>query len=262
MSTCPEYEHFSEFYDEVTAYRERGDVAFFVDLARQADGPVLEAGCGTGRVLIPTARAGIAIDGLDSAPAMLNICRASLDREPPEVRARVRLHHGDMRAPALNGPYALITLPFRSFLHVLTVEDQLRTLSALHALLVPGGRLVLDIFNPSLPYLTDPRAITEPIVEPDTALPDGRRLLRTYRVVSRDHITQTQLVEFGFRITEPDGRWHEQRDTFALRYIFRYEAEHLLERAGFRVEALYAGYDRQPYGSTYPGELVFVARRP
>ena len=162
MSTCPEYENFSEFYDNVPAYRVRGDVPFFIDLARQAEGPVLEVGCGTGRVLIPTARAGVTIDGLDSAPAMLNICRAALEREPPEVRARVRLHHGDMCAPGLSGPYALITLPFRSFLHILTVEDQLRALSALHALLVPGGRLVLDIFNPSLPYLTDPAPSPNP----------------------------------------------------------------------------------------------------
>jgi SAM-dependent methyltransferase len=260
MSTCPEYDRFAELYDHVTAYRERRDVPFFVDLAREANGPVLEAGCGTGRVLIPTARAGVTIDGLDSSAAMLDICRASLDREPSDVRGRVRLHLGDMRAPGVDGPFALVTTPFRSFQHLLTVDDQLRALAAFRACLAPGGRLVLDIFNPSLPFLTDPRA-SEPHYEPPSTLPDGRRLVRSYRIPSRDHFDQTQEVEFTFEVTDAGGRQDVQRDRFALRYLFRYEAEHLLERAGFRVEAVYADYDRRPYGSTYPGELIFVATR-
>jgi SAM-dependent methyltransferase len=261
MSTCPEYDHFAELYDHVVAYRERADVAFFVDLAREANGPVLEAGCGTGRVLIPTARAGFTIAGLDSSPAMLDVCRASLDRESPDVQARVRLHLGDMREPGIAETFALVTLPFRSFQHLLTVEDQLRALGALRACLAPGGRLVLDIFNPSLPFLTDPRAIVEPHVEPASTLPDGRRLVRSYRIVSRDHFDQTQEVEFAFEVTHPDGRQDVRRDSFTLRYLFRYEAEHLLERAGFRVDAVYADYDRRPFGSTYPGELILVATR-
>jgi SAM-dependent methyltransferase len=261
MSTCPEYEEFAEFYDHVAAYRDRNDVGFFVDLAREAQGPVLEAGCGTGRVLVPTARAGVTIDGLDNSPAMLDVCRTSLEREPADVRARVRIHLADMRAPGLSGGYALVTVPFRSFQHLLTVDDQLRALAALRALLVPGGRLVLDLFNPSLAFLTDPRAMMEPHVEPASVLPDGRRLVRAYRIVSRDYFAQTQVVEFSFETTDLEGRAHTQRESFTLRYLFRYEAEHLLERSGFRVDALYADYERRPFGATYPGELIFVATR-
>src|SRR4030042_4406723 len=87
----------AEFYDFVVPYRERGDVNFFVEAARERGGPVLEIGCGTGRVLIPTARAGIEILGPDASPAMLTVCREKLAREPETTRAQATLTEGDMR---------------------------------------------------------------------------------------------------------------------------------------------------------------------
>lgn len=86
---------FAEFYDYVIPYRDRQDVAFFVEMAMQAAGPVLELGCGTGRVLIPTARAGVEIVGLDSSAPMLAVCQEKLSREPENVQARVRLVRAD-----------------------------------------------------------------------------------------------------------------------------------------------------------------------
>jgi SAM-dependent methyltransferase len=261
MSSCPEYEHFAEFYDHVDLYRHRPDLAFYLDLAREAAGRVLEAGCGTGRLLLPIARAGLAIDGLDSAPAMIDICRASLAREPADVQARVRLYLGDMCDPPIDEQYALVTIPFRAFLHLLTVDDQLRALTALRERLQPGGRLVLDVFNPSLPMLTDQRITIDPVVEPAFTMPDGRRVVRSWRIVSRDYFAQTQLIDFTFEATDREGRVTVQREQFTLRFMFRYEAEHLLERCGFRVDAVYADYDRRPVGTIYPGDLVFVATR-
>ena len=92
-----EYGFTAEFYDHVAPYRERADVAFFVEMAQAAGGPVLEIGCGTGRVLIPTARAGIEIVGLDLSPSMPAVCRSNLAQESAETQARVRLVEGDMR---------------------------------------------------------------------------------------------------------------------------------------------------------------------
>jgi SAM-dependent methyltransferase len=204
----------------------------------------------------------VTIEGLDSSAAMLDICRASLAREAPEVAARVRLHHGDMRDPRIDGSsFALVTVPFRAFLHLLTVDDQLRALAALRQCLRPGGRLVLDIFNPSLPFLTDHNVTIEPVREAAFTMPDGRRVVRSYRIAGRDHFTQIQDVEFTFEITGGDGTVRVERSRFLLRYMFRYEAEHLLERAGFRVDDVFADYDRRPFGSTYPGELIVVATK-
>src|SRR5687768_14738605 len=92
-----DYDFIAELYDHVTPYRERADVAFFVEEAAGAGGPVLEVGCGTGRVLIPTARARVEITGLDLSGHMLERCRASLSAESEEVRSRVTLVKADMR---------------------------------------------------------------------------------------------------------------------------------------------------------------------
>lgn len=267
-----EYGAAAEYYDSVPAYAERSDVAFFVDLACESRGPVLELGCGTGRVLLPTARAGIEITGLDLSPGMLHVLRRRLAEEPPEVQARVRLVEGDMRDFDLGQQYALVTLPFRPFQHLITVEEELTCLAAIRRHLQPGGRLVLDLFNPSLEALTDDSRFQEQDPEPEVTLPDGRRFYRTYRTVERNYFTQVQQVEMYYYVTHPDPRRSDGRQehtsdsakvvhAFPMRYLFRFEAEHLLARCGFEVEHLYAGYDKSDYGSKYPGELIFVARK-
>src|SRR6186997_1849648 len=92
-----QYAFIAELYDQVVPYRERADVSFFVEAAREAGSPILEVGCGTGRVLIPTARAGLEIVGLDLSPHMLAVCREHLGQESETVRSRVQLVQADMR---------------------------------------------------------------------------------------------------------------------------------------------------------------------
>jgi SAM-dependent methyltransferase len=249
----------AELYDYVVPYRERPDVGFFVEAARESGGPVLEVGCGTGRVLIPTARAGIEITGLDLSPHMLEVCRGHLQAEPEEVRSRVRLVQGDMRRFELSRTFKLVTLPFRPFQHLTTVEDQLACLGCIHRHLAEDGKLILDIFNPKLESLVQTDFGKELSDEPEFSLPDGRRVIRRHSVVSRDVPNQINYVELVYYITHSDGRQECLVQAFPMRYLFKFEAEHLLSRAGFTVEQLYADYDKSPYGSKYPGELVFVA---
>jgi SAM-dependent methyltransferase len=256
-----EYGFTAEFYDHVAPYRERGDVAFFAEMAQAAGGSVLEIGCGTGRVLIPTARAGFEIVGLDLSPSMLTVCRQNLATEPAEVQARAQLVEGDMRDFDLGREFALVTIPFRPFQHLTTVEDQIACLKTIRRHLTPDGRLVLDLFNPSLPYLADPTRLDEFGDEPEITMPDGRRVLRRARITGRDYFDQVQDTELIYYVTHPDGKQERLVHSFPMRYLFRFEAEHLLARCGFEVEALYADYDRSPYGSQYPGELIFVAHK-
>lgn len=256
-----QYGFVAEFYDFVEPYRQRPDVDFYVDLARTCGDPVLELGCGTGRVLIPIARSGVEIVGLDLSPAMLTVCEQELAQEPPAVQARVRLHHGDMRDFELGRTFSLAITPFRAFQHLETVEDQLSCLASVHRHLRPGGRLVLDLFNPSLPLLADERRSEEWGDEPGMTMPDGRRVVRQFRIARHDLFGQLQDVEIIYYVRHPDGREERLVHRFPMRYTFRYEAEHLLTRSGYEVEALYADFDGSPYGSKYPGELIFVARR-
>jgi SAM-dependent methyltransferase len=256
-----EYDGTAEFYDHVEPYRNRMDVDFFVEAARQAGGPVLEIGCGTGRVLIPTARAGIDIVGIDLSGEMLDVCREKMLAEPEKVRARVALMEGDMRHFELGRSFMLVTLPFRSFQHLTTVEDQCACLKRVRSHLVKRGTMILDLFNPSLAMLASELTDRELGEEPEFIMPDGRRVVRKHRFVSKDHSNQVNHVELIYYVTHPDGREERLVQGFKMRYLFRYEAEHLLVRCGFRLEHVYGDYDKSPFGSKHPGELVIVANR-
>jgi SAM-dependent methyltransferase len=248
-----------ELYDYVGPYAARPDVGFYVDAARESGGPVLELGCGTGRILIPTARAGIEIAGLDSSAGMLEECRRRLSREPAEVRGRASLHHADMRSFDLGRAFRLATIPFRPFQHMLTVEDQLACLGAIRRHLAPGGRLVFDIFNPSIRNLAKPVDGAETDEEPPFTLPDGRRVVRRHRVFERNLVTQVVIGEIAYYVSHPDGREERLVQPIHMRYLFRFEAEHLLIRAGFTVEHVYSDFRRTPYGDPYPGDMIFIA---
>jgi SAM-dependent methyltransferase len=250
----------AQLYDQVVPYRERPDVGFFVQAALDSGGPVLEVGSGTGRVLIPTARAGITITGLDFSPHMLDVCREALKDEPPEVQDHVTLVKGDMRDFSLDQRFMLITTPFRPFQHLISVEDQLSCLECIHQHLDPEGFFILDIFNPSLSHLTADNLGEEVGVEPSFTTPDGITVKRCNKTVSRDLLNQVNEIELIYYLTYPDGKEERLVHAFQMRYLFRYEAEHLLALSGFEVQDVFADYQKNPLGSTYPGELIFVAR--
>ena len=123
----------AEIYDAV--YADRDDAGFWTALA-PAEGGTLELACGTGRVLLPLARAGHEVVGLDLSPAMLARCRTRLAAEPAAVRERVRLVQADMTAFDVGRRFALVTSPFRGFQHLTAVTDQLACLGRCHAHLV------------------------------------------------------------------------------------------------------------------------------
>ena len=141
------------------------------------------------------------------------------------------------------------------------MSDQLACLTSIHRHLADEGRLVFDIFNPSLDML-----VTRPVGEefdsdPEVVIDDGRRVYRRGKIVRHDRFTQVTQHELIYYISHPDGRTERVVHAFSMRNTFRFEAEHLLMRAGYEIEHLYADFDRSPYGSTYPGELIFVARK-
>ena len=142
------YAFVADLYDYVEPYRTRSDISFFVEAAQISRGPVLEVGCGTGRILIPTARAGVNVTGLDLSPHMLEICQQRLLNEPEEVQSRVQLIQADMRAFDLASPFTLVTVPFRPFQHLTIVVEEISCLRSIHRHLIETGRLILDLFQP------------------------------------------------------------------------------------------------------------------
>jgi SAM-dependent methyltransferase len=252
----------AELYDAYTGASIDGDVEFYVHEARRAGSPVLELGCGTGRILMPVAMAGIDVVGLDRSPSMLAVAGGKVAALEPDVRRRVALIEGDMRSFSLGQRFSLVMIPFRAFLHLLTVDDQRQTLARVRDHLAQDGHLALNIFDPDLSIIRARQGVRAGTVQSqkrfrhprtgrDTVLWDSFRY---------DPERQTLTGEFIFEELDDAGRVVERLYApLTLRWVYRYEMQHLLELAGFRIEALYGDFRRGPF--RYGGEQVWIARK-
>ena len=255
----PLYEtSFVEFYDHMPIYQARRDAEFYFAQAVKSGGPALELGCGTGRVLLPIARAGIEITGVDASELMLGKLREKLQREPPEVQSRVKLAQAEMTNFDLGRKFALITIPFRPFQHLIRVEDEMQCLEQVRKHLAPRGQLVFDIFNPDPSRLVDPKWMEEGAARTEFDMPDGRHVQLVDRMTGVSRANQVMEVEFIFYVTPPGGKTLRLVHPFSMRFIYRHEMEHLLARCGLRVVKLYGDSDGGEFGDKST-EMIFVA---
>lgn len=248
-----------ELYDHVKIYVSREDVPFYVDVARESGGPVLEVGCGTGRVLLPVARAGVSIVGLDRSRAMLDRCIGKIAQEPAEVRERITVEAADMRSFELHREFPLVTAPFRGVQHLVQAEDQMAFLACARRHLLPKGLLVFDVFNPDPVRLANP-ASEESEDTPPTALPGNRSFRRTGRVTAIDRSAQVSSVELAYYLRDASGNEERRVHAFPMRYYFPEQIEQLLAGAGFSVQAMYGNFDRSPVAAASP-EIIVVAEK-
>ena len=245
---------FGLLYDSVPLYAARRDVGFYVAEAKAAGGQVLELGCGTGRILLPIARAGCTIAGVDSSSQMLARCKEKLAAEAATVQARVMLQQRDIRDFALGAKYALIIAPFRVVQQLARIDDQLRFLAAVAHHLAPTGRFVFDVFNPRFDALTSADGV-EREDTPELRLADGRTLRRGARVTRVrwvDQVTETELIYYV------GGKRYVQ--AFDMRWYLAAELQHLLARAGFTVRAMYGDFARSALVDASP-DIVTIAER-
>ena len=254
-----EVEGISELYDSVTLYRNRPDVDFYVEEARVHGGKILELGSGTGRVLIPIARLGKEITGVDNSARMLAQCQVHLDDEPAEVRDNVSLIQADMRDMDLGERFSLAMIPFRPFQHLIAVSDQIAALQAIHRHLEPGGRLVFDVFNPHIKYfLEDRTAEREDTAEVE--LPNNRSFRRTARIRAVHIVEQYSEAELIYYVRDADGNTQRLVHGFLMRWYWLHELEHLLARCNFRVKAVFGDFNRSPLTDESP-EMIITAER-
>jgi len=222
------------------AYADRvDDVAYYVALAEKMGGPILEYGCGAGRISIPVARTGATIVGVDHSAAMLDDLSARLRREPTDVRKRVSSRRGDMRALDLRRRFPLVICTFNTFLHLYDRDDVERFLARVRSHLSRGGRFVFDASVPiPVDLARDPgRAYRMPPVHHPTL---GRA--RYQERFDYDPIRQILFV--AMEITTDDGR--EIMTPLAHRQFFPAELEALLHGNGFEVERREGGFRGEP----------------
>ncbi len=208
------------------------DVEFYVEEALASGGAVVELACGTGRIAVPIAKAGVPLIGVDGSEAMLEVAREHAAREGLSLDLR----HGDMREPPVSERVPLVLIPFRSLLHMTTEDDRLRALRAARELLLPGGLFAWNafVFDPHLAAANDGEWQEQ----------NGIR----HRVDQHRHDNRID-------ITLASG------DAISLWWLNRSEWEGLIDVAGFEVEALYGGFDRRPFDESAT-EFVWVVRKP
>lgn len=223
----------ARFYDTIYhRVRDSVDIDYFLDEIKKAHGAVLEAGAGTGRLFTTALGRGEDIWAIDISPSMLSIL---LDKLPEDQKHRVsRQNIVDF---SLDRKFTLVLAPFRVMMHLADKEDQLRAINNVYEHLEPGGRFIFDVFIPDIKQLVSGlRDVTdfEGEYEP------GRKVKRTVNT-RPDLLNQVINVSFHMEWDSDDGI--ESDDwTFRMRYFFRYELEHLVERSSFRDYKIYGDY--------------------
>jgi len=249
------------YYDEVDgAQRDPVDLDFYVDLARKIGGPVLELACGTGRVLLPIARQGIAIHGVDSSPYMLDVLRKKVAQEPKEVRELVSLHEGDIRSFRSNTKYPLLIIPFGSLHHMYTVADQVAALETAAFHLEPEGALAFDVFYPRWTSILP--AIGEEVLEHEwTPKSDPGKIMRHYtRRESTDKIHQTGSSTLIYRIYEGGKLIQEETAPFQTSSYSYPHLRALFMLAGLEVVEEYGSFDRMLLDNN-SNQMIFMVRK-
>ena len=229
------------------------DVAFWVEWCKETGDPVLELGCGNGRVTLPLARAGLQVVGVDLFASMLADAGKRLAAEPVEVRQRIRLEQGDMREFAPGIAIRCAIIPANTFGVLLTKEDQQRMLARIHSCLMPGGRLAFDYRLLPADWLKG-RHETEPVHRTSA---DGSVDFTEERVFEFDPgypvVRSTNI--YTFHRPEGLGRVVEY---VRFRALSPAEIEEVLQSSGFVVEELWGDYDRSPYRAD-SSKMIFVA---
>jgi SAM-dependent methyltransferase len=232
------------------------DVALYCELARAVGGgPVLELGCGTGRVLAGLVRSGHAAVGVDLSPPMLAHAEARLRTIDPGA-ARWRLVAADARAFVLGERFRLVLAPLDLFGYFPTVDDQLRALAAIRRHLYPEGQVALDVAFPPGALLGQPEGV---LVHQWTHREPSGAVVSKWWLRQIDAARQLQHLTALYDVAAPDGTLRRWTHELTLRYYYRYELEGLLHRAGFRVEGVYGDYALDELADDSP-RLVMLAR--
>ena len=236
------------------------DLQLYMELAAAEGGEVLEPFCGSGRVLVPLAKAGHRVTGVDVSPHMLALAHQRLALAGSEVEGRAHLILGDVRDLEVDRHFDLAIIAVKSLAYLIDRNSQQVALSTVARHLRPGGLLALDLLNPSPVWLLEPPgSLRQDLAQ--TSMELGATVVRTEAVVSTDYAAQVRTIRSIYELIAPDGTVTKRIVEWPYRYTFRFEAEHLLERTGFRIDQLYGGYRREPFASD-SRLMLFLARRP
>ncbi len=249
------FDHFARFYDSDYRFYE-DDLSAIAQLAEEAQGPILELGCGTGRVMAALTALGLSVTGVDVSPALLQVAGGKLKSISASQSA---LHLADLRTfdlPSKN--FALAICTSNTLMHLASPSDQLATLRNAHRHLRTNGLLFVDLFNPDVVRLNEISSMMELADQWVDEATSANVLKWCVRTV--DWAEQLQETLFIYEEVFADG--HSQRTIcpFTLRFLWRNEGELMLEQAGFFVAEVWGDFDGGEYGAG-SDHLIFLARK-
>ena len=241
------YQITAKYYDGAySAKPDLVDLPFYLELAERSRGPILEIACGTGRVLLPIARKGIEIHGVDNSQPMLQILKNSLAGEPEDVRKKVTLHEGDMRDFRLGEKFPLVIIPFRPMQHMHTVQDQVHALTTAAAHLSETGILAFDVFYPKFEMINTRMGEEVQEMEWSSTSNPTTIVRRYFRKDSVDKINQIFSFTFIYRSFQAGELILEQTEDFKLSYFTYPHLRALFLLTGLEPAAEYGSFSKTP----------------
>ncbi len=252
------YAQIARYYD--AEHRDKSDdLAFYERLIdAQGEGPLLEIGCGSGRVLFHLAQQLEQVHGIDREAAMLQLARRRLAQMHSELRSRIQLFQGDVLRVELSRRYRYLLLSYNCLMHFHSVDGQLRLLQRLRNWLLPEGLLVIDLPNAGEAFASeDSEALTleRRFIDPDTG-----HLVMQQASSRLDRATQLMHTTWVYDEIDGDGALRRTLAPVVFRHFFRSELELLLRLAGFSIDACYGDYEQGPFEDGC-ARLLVVARR-
>ena len=227
----------ARFYDLIyKQVRSSTDMEYYLARIREARGPVLEIGVGTGRLFMEAIRAGADIHGIDPSASMLDELYKKLDRT-----YHSRISHTSAGNFKFRNKFDLILAPFRVFSHILTIGEQLQALNNIHAHLSDSGRFIMDL------YVPDPGMLAgglQNITDFDEEFSPGNRVRRTVNMHA-DVVKQISYVSMILAWNEGDQQFSDTWET-RMRFYHRYELEHLLERSRLKLQDFFGDFNGAP----------------
>jgi SAM-dependent methyltransferase len=245
----PEYDPLADLYD--LEYSHEYDLPSWLTLAKREGGPIVEWGAGTGRLVIPLAKAGFDVTGVELSERMVE--------EGRKKGGTIEWVCGDMRTAQLGQRYALAVCAFNSFLCLLNVDEALAFLRNAREHLKPGGLLGIEVSSFSPEELVDPPGGPELRHDFTRDLPEGK--LDRFSVSRYDAASQLLTMRLFYELYDASGELKDRRaHDLTIRVTGRDELRLLLRLAGFEVEAVYGGFEGEPFAAG-SDHLIVLARR-
>jgi SAM-dependent methyltransferase len=247
------YDELAEYYDLIHAHV-KDDIPFYLSLAQETGGPILELGCGSGRTLIPLAEAGFKTVGLDNSRSMLERARERV--KASGLENSVRLVEGEMVELNLGQRFPLITVPFNTWMHLPGRQAQTAALRQIARHLAPGGKLVIDIPAPST--IVDVEHDGSMVLERISPGREKKERVLQFSSTRLDEERQILHVTWIYDVVNANRAVKRLVVPMALCYLFPQQAKESLQKAGLAFKTLWGDYDRSPY-SAASNNLIIVA---